>query len=222
MQVTYSHYYGSQEKHNLQLYHANLHCEPHEECEALANGWLLYNNQWYQSRSTRIVLRDWQYLPKMHDYKLQFTNTPQSEEYIKIWNYYLNARAYPQIYDPFFKTDRDLWMEFYWKDEIQGFTKFVKYNGGLESQFNFYIPYPQWKIGQEMLMHEAQYAASLGLEHLYIGSGYEKSSIYKAHLSGFQWWNGVEWSNDKNEYIELCKQDSSVTSLSDLSRIANK
>jgi hypothetical protein len=222
MKITYDHYFGSQEKHNLQLYHANLQCEPHEEREALENGWLWYNGEWYQSRSTRIVLKDWKYLPKMQDFKLQFTDTPQLEEYNKIWNFYLNARAYPRIYDPFLKTDRDMWMEFYWQNELQGFTKFVQYNGGLESQFNFYIPYPQWKIGQEMLMHEAQYAQSLGLEHLYIGSGYEKSSVYKAHLNGFQWWNGVEWSGDKNEYIELCKRDSTVISLADLSNIANK
>jgi len=226
MKITYSHYYGAQEKHNLQLYHANLQCEPHEEAEALENGWLWYNGGWYQSRSTRIVLKDWKYYQTVYNYDVRFVDTP-SEEYKKVWEKYLYDKKFEPLYDPFVASDRDAWMEYYWRgctfpDALRGFTKFVKYNGGLESQFNAYVVHVQWEFGQEMLHHEVQYAQSLGLQHLYIGSGYEKSSIYKAHLNGFEWWNGVEWKNDKNEYIELCKRDSSIATLQDLSNLANK
>ena len=57
MKITYDHYYGQQENNSIQLYHVKLKCEPYEEGEALATGWLLYANQWYQSRSTRICYR---------------------------------------------------------------------------------------------------------------------------------------------------------------------
>jgi hypothetical protein len=225
MKITYDHFYGQQENASIQLYNANLQCEPHEEREALENGWLLYNNQWYQSRSTRIVLSDWKYDKTVYNYDVRFVDTP-SEEYKVVWYRYLYNKKFEPIYDPFVATERDVWMEYYWRgctfpDKLRGFTKFVKYNGGLESQFNAYIIHVQWEFGQEMLNCEVEYAKSLGLQHLYIGSGYEKSSIYKAHLSGFEWWTGSEWSRDRNAYIELCKRDSKISNLGDLINLAN-
>ena len=223
MKITYSHYYGSQQKHNLQLYHANLQCEPQEERGALENGWLWYNGEWYQSRSTRIALSDWKYLQTVYNYDVRFVDVP-SEEYKTVWEKYLYDKKFEPLYDPFVLSERDTWMEYYWRDSafpdnLRGFTKFTKYVGGLESQFNAYVIHVQWEFGAEMLHHEVQYAQSLGLQHLYIGSGYEKSSIYKAHLNGFEWWTGSKWSCDKNTYIELCKRDSSINSLEQLSHL---
>ena len=224
MKITYDHFFGQQEKNNIQLYHANLLCEPHEEAQALANGWLLYNDGWYQSRSTRIVLNDWKHQQAVYNYQLKFVDTP-NEEYKKVWDRYLYEKKFEPLYDPFVLSERDAWMEYYWRgcafpDNLRGFTKFTKYSGGLESQFNAYIIHVQWEFGTEMLHHEVEYAKSIGLEHLYIGSGYEKSSIYKAHLNGFEWWTGAEWSRDKNTYIELCRRDSSITTLEQLSKLA--
>lgn len=227
MKITYDHYFGQQENNSIQLYHVNLQCEPHEECEALANGWLLYNDQWYQSRSTRICIADYKPDRRVFSNEVHFIDTPKLKLYQQLWYRYLDDKQYEPIYDPFVSSDRDIWMEYYWPkvdylNGLRGFTKFIKYNGGLESQFNAYVIHVEWEFGREMLNCEVEYARSLGLEYLYIGSGYEKSSIYKAYLSGFEWWNGVEWSNDKNEYIALCKRDSSVATLADLNKIANK
>jgi hypothetical protein len=226
MKITYDHYFGQQENNSIQLYHANLQCEPHEEREALENGWLWYNGGWYQSRSTRIVLKNWKYLQTVYNYDVQFVDTP-SEEYKTVWEKYLYDKKFEPLYDPFVISERDAWMEYYWRgctfpDNLRGFTKFVKYNGGLESQFNAYVVHVQWEFGAEMLHHEVQYAQSLGLEHLYIGSGYEKSSIYKAHLNGFEWWTGSEWSRDLQKYIDLCHRDSKITTIKELCEITGQ
>jgi len=220
MKITYDHYYGQQENNSIQLYHVNLKCEPYEEGEALATGWLLYANQWYQSRSTRICLSDWK--PNYQSILCNvfyMENNYSIEKYKAIWQTYITNKKYSQIYDPFIQSDNDKWLEYYVKDELVGFTKFIKYNGGLESQFNAYIPHPTEKYGLDMLNFEVNCAAQLGLNYLYIGSGYERSSIYKAHLSGFEWWTGSYWSRDIQKYIELCNRDSKITTIKELCKI---
>ena len=52
-----------------------------------------------------------------------------------------------------------------------------------------------------------------------MGPGYEKGSIYKAHIQGFEWWTGSEWSTDKNKYIQLCERDSKLKTIKELSEI---
>ena len=223
MKITYDHYYGQMEKNSLQLYNVNLECEPHEENEALANGWLIYNNQWYQSRSTRICLSDWktnyQSIP-CHIFYVE--NNSNIEKYKTIWQTYIENKNYTAIYEPFIPSHRDKWMEYYVNNELIGFTKFIKYNGGLESQFNAYIPDTQHKYGLDMINFEVNCTAQLGLNYLYIGSGYERSSIYKAHLTGFEWWTGSYWSQDKQMYIDLCNRDSKITTIKELCKITGQ
>ena len=62
------------------------------------------------------------------------------------------------------------------------------------------------------LEHEIAWAKSLGLSYLYTGPGYEQSSIYKSKFDGFQWFNGMEWSTDVEEYTLLCQRDSKIRS----------
>lgn len=54
---------------------------------------------------------------------------------------------------------------------------------------------------------------------MYIGQGYEESSIYKANIPGFEWWTGSEWSINKEQYINLCKRDSSLHNIIELNDI---
>ena len=219
MKITYDHYYGQMENHSLQLYTANLECDEHEERHALASGWLLYNGTWYQSRSTRICLADWKQLQRYDYCRASFTTNPDIKKYREIWSAYLESKSYPPIYDPFELSSRDVWMEYYINDELLGFTKLLRYQFGLESQFNAYVPDTKIKIGLDMLNYEVNYAISRGLEYLYIGSGYENGSKYKAKLSGFEWWTGSEWSRDTEKYIDLCDRDSKITTIKELSNI---
>ena len=74
-------------------------------------------------------------------------------------------------------------------------------------------------LGKKTFAHEFYLANQSGQQYVYTGPGYEKSSIYKADLKGFEWWNGNVWSKDRDEYIKLCKRDSRVKTLEDISRI---
>ena len=59
----------------------------------------------------------------------------------------------------------------------------------------------------------------------YLGSGYERSSEYKANYKGFEWWTGTEWSKNKRLYRRLCRRDSALndfSSLGNISLIPNK
>lgn len=222
MKITYDHYFGQQENNSIQLYNVNLQCESHEESEALASGWLLYNDQWYQSRSTRICIANWKPNYQQSNCRIMFLEQNTNIElYKQIWQTYITSKKYPPIYDPFLSNYRDRWMEYYVNDKLIGFTKFIKYNGGLESQFNAYIPDPKNKFGLDMLNFEVNCAAQMGLNYLYIGSGYEKGSVYKAKLPGFEWWTGSEWSIDTQKYIDLCYRDSKITTIKQLIEISN-
>ena len=222
MKITYDHYYGQMEKNSLQLYNVNLQCEEHEEHEALSQGWLIYNNQWYQSRSTRICLADWKTNYQPINCQLNYTTVPNIEAYKSIWEIYLKNKSYPSIYDPFEQSERDVWMEYSIDKELVGFTKFIRYQFGLESQFNAYIPSTEYKIGLDMLNFEVNYAFTRKLDYLYIGSGYERSSKYKSQLPGFEWWDGSDWSRDTQKYIDLCERDSKITSIKQLIEIASQ
>ena len=74
-------------------------------------------------------------------------------------------------------------------------------------------------ISKIKFLHEFYLANQKGYDYVYTGPGYEKSSIYKADLKGFEWWTGNEWSTDRNKFIKLCKRDSKVKTLEDISKI---
>ena len=82
----------------------------------------------------------------------------------------------------------------------------------MESQYNAYVQQAT-NLGRIMIDHEVALAKKQGLGYLYIGSGYEQSSAYKAHLPGFEWWTGNEWSRDRKHYLNLCYRDSKINNL---------
>ena len=52
-----------------------------------------------------------------------------------------------------------------------------------------------------------------------MGAGYEISSQYKSKWNGFEWWTGTKWSTSKKLYQKLCRSDSKIQSLQDVSKI---
>ena len=79
-------------------------------------------------------------------------------------------------------------------------------------QFVWDYSNPTSHLGLNSLRHEVAWAKESGYEYFYMGAGYEKNSIYKSEIDGFEWWTGREWSKDKDEYIYLCKRDSVISS----------
>jgi hypothetical protein len=63
---------------------------------------------------------------------------------------------------------------------------------------------------------EIEWAAAKHCRYLYLGPGYEKSSVYKSLIPGFQWWTGQKWSKNAEQYRQACQRDSEITRISDL------
>ena len=155
-----------------------------------------------------------------------------------VYNQYIKRTKFNDIYDPFVSIqDRDSFIIYYLGEvtNIIGFSKIKRY-WFQEELLNYNNRReirrlsPDQCYAMESVLHanlvpiskitvdmEASWAKKKGMSELYLGSGYEKSSIYKSKFRGFQWWTGTSWSNDKNRYVKLCERDSNVKKISDLS-----
>ena len=200
---------------------------------------------WYQSRSTRISLQEYtpRYRPIMHKGQEIKYKVIEANEMVKLLNLpiiykkYMKRKGFKEDYSPFAHYHkRDQFMIFYigTADNIVAFTKQKIYAehedladlspssanhieaSGVESVLHANtVP-----IGSECLELELEWANENGVPYYYLGSGYEKSSEYKAKWSGFQWWTGVQWSRNKKQYRRLCRRDSRVKDFSALGKFS--
>ena len=102
----------------------------------------------------------------------------------------------------------------YYHEDLTAWSKLRCYSTkSIESvQFVWDYSNPASHLGLHSLRHEIAWAKESSYEYFYMGAGYEKNSIYKSDIDGFEWWTGREWSSDKDEYIYLCKRDSKISS----------
>jgi len=223
MKTKISHLYGNQEDLDLQLVKLSLDLEDTKESEALEKGWLIYDNIWYASRSSRIKIDD--YKPQKQNKKLQkysfyYQDTfNMTEEVIDVYITFINIKKFKKTY----KLDTDLERSsgvFVYNNEtnkLVAFTKMVKYEGGIESQFTVWdYSEPKASIGKVIIDYEIEAAKKLGHKYLYIGPIYGLNSIYKTNLSGFQWWDGENWINNDHTLFKLLESDSNIKTLEDL------
>lgn len=222
MRVVLEQIFGSQESYDLSLCKPKLILENSLESEALANGWAIYNGEWYNSRSTRVSVNCYSNPKPIDGYKVEIIANPtdeQLEQLETVYESFLSLKGYKKVYDLHSDSDRSLWLLVV-NDRIRAFTKFITYNCGLESNLTAWdYSEPKKAIGRKLVPYEINVARSLDYDYLYIGPGYQKSSVYKADLPGFEWWNGVEWSTDKAKYKNLCLRDSNIQTLEQLSSL---
>lgn len=213
MKIVTDHVWGSQERWDLYVSISRMTCEPEEESTALETGWLLYDNDWYQSRSVRISSR--QPISALSEgYSISLEINVDLDEISELWQDYVARKGFSDNWYLFSDESRTEWLIL--RDgcgRLNGFTKLISYNGGLESQHNAYVGNTDLRIGSLMIGYEAAIASKRGFDHLYIGSGYESGSVYKSHLNGFEYWSGSSWSTDTERYRKLCERDSSITDL---------
>ena len=160
----------------------------------------------------------------------------------EIYNKYLQRKGFKDIYSPFQQISaRDSFLVYYTGEnpkDLIGFTKIKKYwmTDDMDHEDHLFPEHQldyinNMLLGVESVLHcnvlpisqitmdmEIQWAKKEKATHFYMGSGYEKSSEYKAHWSGFEWWTGTEWSNNKRKFLRLCKRDSELKLISDLAK----
>jgi hypothetical protein len=153
-----------------------------------------------------------------------------------IYRQYMKRKNFGADYDPFqHYHKRDQFMVFYLgtADNIVGFTKQKRYRyrddhystidtydskdlAGLESVIHANtVP-----ISDVTLDMEISWASDNYVRYFYMGSGYEKSSEYKANYKGFEWWTGTHWSANKKQYKRLCRRDSRLCGFSELGNLS--
>jgi hypothetical protein len=225
------HFFGSQEKYDLQLVKLTLDTTDLDENEALENGWLIANNEWYQSRSVRINIDEYfkklKKKPLPEDYSIWHKDNMNEEDIEavkKVYKEFCDKKGFDIQYDLFSDSDRSAWLIIYKGLEAVAFTKFIRYTDAYESQFTAWnYSEPKLSLAKRMVEFEAGLSNALfpNTKYLYIGQGYEKGSAYKADFAGFEWWTGNEWSTDREVYKSLCARDSSINTLDDLTKAYN-
>ena len=159
----------------------------------------------------------------------------------QVYDAYLKRTGYRDLYNPLTHVNaRDTFL-LYYQDEVTnllGFSKIKRYwwQEDIMSVSRSYddddaVNNPDDCLAIESVMHantvpiskitldmELVWAKRKGADYFYMGSGYEKSSVYKAHIPGFQYWTGTTWSSNKRRYIKLCERDSKISKISDLAK----
>ena len=76
---------------------------------------------------------------------------------------------------------------------------------------------PELDIGVHSQFYEQNIVKKSGHRYLYLGCGYDTSSLWMAEYKGFQFWTGEIWSSDKEKYVQLCNYEGRLNYISELS-----
>ena len=214
MQIIFSNQFGCHSQSELILNYPELiNVKVNEHDIALDQGWsLTVDGKWYQSRSTRTKLSNTNY-SKLENFNVLNKPYPLSA-LDKIYDKYCAHRHYKKYFEVGKFLDNDILFGYYEGHILTAWSKLRHYSKkSIESvQFVWDYSNPASHLGLSSLRHEIAWAKDTGYEYFYMGAGYEKNSIYKSDIDGFEWWTGQEWSTDRDNYTYLCKRDSVIAS----------
>ena len=241
MKISFDHKYGAQEKIHVEYYSAVLTDVYDDEIDlVLSQGWLTNltdddEYHWYQCRSTRcdlsklstpsvcIDVSEREYVDKSDSIFFamnpEITNSKTEEIYIT----YCKYKKFNDLFHPEVShwLDCDYKMVYYDEYDSVAWSKIRMYSeDSLETVlFAWNYNNPKLRVGSNSLTHELNWAKDNNFKYVYLGPGYETGSVYKANIDGFEWWTGSEWSTNTVEYIRLCKRDSSLKTIKQLSEL---
>jgi hypothetical protein len=221
MKITFNHKFGHQEQGECFVFDCGLTDVAQEEYDqALDQGFLITvragQRHWYQCRSTRVATADTSYslLPGA----AVMTDPLPLTEMDHIYTAYCYHKKFRKYFEVGEHLPEDRFIEYRLSGDFVAWTKLRHYTESSVETCLFVWDYadPEARLGDTSLGHEIAWAKSAGYRYVYLGPGYERSSQYKARISGFEWWTGSEWSRDVERYRWLCKRDSRISSVSDL------
>lgn len=223
MKLKFNHNFGHQEQG--EFFH--MGCElvdvaPDEYNTALEMGFLqsIRNGrvEWYQSRSTRVITSATNYTLMPTACVLQDPTPAQFTEMDHIYTAYCYYKKFKKYFEIGQRLPNDRFMAYYQEDVFVAWAKLREYSPAAIETAMFVWDYslPATRLGNRSLEHEIAWAKKEGYEYVYLGPGYERSSLYKADMQGFEWWDGDVWSSDLDRYRWLCKRDSKIKLNADL------
>jgi arginyl-tRNA--protein-N-Asp/Glu arginylyltransferase len=223
MKLKFNHNFGHQEQGEFFHFDCELVDVAIEEVDAaLEMGFLqtIRNNNlhWYQSRSTRVRTALTQYELFTDACLLQDPTPAQFTEMDHIYTSYCYYKKFKKYFEIGQRLSNDRFMAYYQDNSFVAWAKLRHYTPQAIETCLFVWDYsrPHTRLGTRSLEHEIAWSKQEGYEYVYLGPGYERSSLYKADMQGFEWWNGDEWTADRDQYVWLCKRDSKVKLTTDL------
>jgi arginyl-tRNA--protein-N-Asp/Glu arginylyltransferase len=217
MKLKFNHNFGQQEQGEFFHFGCELvEVAPEEFNLALDMGFLqtIRNNKitWYQSRSTRVSTSATNYTLLPTACLLQDPTPAQFTEMDHIYTSYCYYKKFKKYFEIGQRLEQDRFMAYYQEDIFVAWAKLRHYSDQAVETTMFVWDYsqPQTRLGNMSLEHEIAWAKQQGYDYVYLGPGYERSSLYKADMHGFEWWDGDKWSLDTDHYRWLCKRDSKI------------
>lgn len=77
--------------------------------------------------------------------------------------------------------------------------------------YAFYdLTYLNKNLGMFMMTSAVEFFANRGFKHIYLGTCYSKSALYKTQFTGLQFFNGYRWSENLEELKHMIKRGETV------------
>jgi arginyl-tRNA--protein-N-Asp/Glu arginylyltransferase len=82
------------------------------------------------------------------------------------------------------------------RDDVSGYAICLETNEILHYSYPFYnLQSPISNLGLGMMLKAITYAKESGKKYIYLGSFQRPGDVYKLQFSGFEWFDGKEWSD---------------------------
>lgn len=190
-------------------------CTPDDETPGalLLGGWLFdpITADWYMSRSTRIDLAKWSAsesaLSAVRSYEWRSLSELDAadEELLRSYRRERGIINYP--HDSFKQSGAvtiergksnlgNCWHMTVHYDTVSTYPICAFEKSGTKTS-----------PGKACWTRACQIAAARGSSHLYVYEGYGLANTYKASSAGFEWWDGVRWSDNAALYLECLRDD---------------
>jgi len=138
VRIIQNHFYGSQDRIDLQLVKLKLELDDSRECDALENGWALYRDIWYCSRLTRINVELYKKYGSVKGYSFLYQKKltdEQKKRVLEVYDTYLKYKNFNRLYDLEIENPRTSWILCI-SDIIHAFTILTDDDGALESNIS--------------------------------------------------------------------------------------
>lgn len=216
----HTHGFGKMSKQNIAYVPFAALLSPNEYKEYLEKGWYPVNKDvWFQTRSTRIDLSIYKPAKKIIScakkikYFADVNMTPSKREKLNIiYEKYIAHRGFKHdlsVDDILANSHGHLYYTYNNKIVAFSFYRQIK-DCYLGIEFAWDYEEPKLSLGHVNIYYNSLIAKIKRCKYFYLSSGYESCSVYKSSYSGFEWWTGYKWTDDKALYRQLCKRDDEI------------
>lgn len=185
----------------------------------LEQGWVEWQEYWYNLRSTRISVKDYEptktvrKLAKRIDTEVVSVDKETLTILKPIYESYVEAKEFKRdIRLEDFKGYKAILYSYEGKVVGASIYRIYKQDSKLAMvvyQFLWDYNDPKLSLGNVAQHYEITLVKDYA-SHVYLLGGYEQSCIYKSQFKGFEWWTGLNWSKDIPLYTKLCNRDNNV------------